>query len=146
MRRFLIVAVVCLAAFLALRATSAQSGTGQIRGVVTDGTNPVAGAEVKITSGVIFARPTRTDSGGQFQFTGLAAGRYEISLATNGFQTLARSVTLSNGATEAFTLALTSLLPGEPVKAQDASITRQSGANALETMATATVPPAAFGG
>ena len=54
---------------LALRATGAQSGSGQIRGVVTDGANPVAGAEVKIASGVVFARTTRTDAAGQFQFT-----------------------------------------------------------------------------
>src|SRR6478609_4717765 len=104
MRRFLVLAVVCLAAYLALRVTSAQSGTGQIGGVVTDGANAVTGAEVKLTSGLVFTRTTRTDASGRFQFTGLAAGRYEMSVAMKGFQTLARSVTLSNGATQAFTL------------------------------------------
>ena len=145
MRRFFVVAVVCLAAFLALRAAGAQSGTGQIRGVVTDGANPVTGAEVKLTSGVIFTRTTRTDAGGQFQFTGLAASRYEISVTMKGFQTLARSVTLSTGATQGFTLALTHLPPG-PAQAQDASIASQSSVTAAETVAIAAVPPAAVGG
>ena len=146
MRRLFVAAVVCLAAFLALRAAGAQSEKGQIRGVVTDGANPVAGAEVKLTSGVVLARTTRTNAGGQFQFTGLAAGRYEISVTMKGFQTLARSVTLSTGATQGFTLALTSLLPGPPVQAQDASIASQPGVQAAEAIATGAVPPVAVGG
>ena len=48
MRKVFVVAVVCLTVFLALRAAGALSGTGQIRGVVTDGASPVPGTAVKL--------------------------------------------------------------------------------------------------
>jgi Ca-activated chloride channel family protein len=106
MRRFLVLAAVCLTAALALRGVGAQSGAGQIRGVVTDGSGPVAGAEVKVTNGGLMSRSTRTDARGEFQFTDLAAGQYSVTVTMNGFLTLSQPIAVAAGATERRTFTL----------------------------------------
>src|SRR5262245_28576135 len=122
MRRFLVLAVVCLAAALACRAVGAQSGTGQIRGVVTDGSSPVAGAQVKITNGGIFSGTTRSNARGAFQFIGLAAGHYDISVTMKGFEALSRPVAVTPGATEQHTFVLTPLAAKQAVNERPAMV------------------------
>jgi len=100
MRRFLMLAVVCATAALtiSLALVRAQSGTGQIRGNVTAESAPVAGATVTLTSGPGFSRTAKTDARGDFQFTSLTPGRYDLTIAIAGFVPVTRSVTVAAGA------------------------------------------------
>src|SRR6476620_12229801 len=71
---------------------SAQTNTGQIKGVLRDGTHAVIpGANITATSvanGLTFASVTDTE--GQFVFPSLAVGEWTISVSANGFKQLIR--------------------------------------------------------
>jgi hypothetical protein len=70
----------------------AQTNTGQIKGVLRDGTHAVIpGANITATSvanGLSFARVT--DAGGQFVFPSLAVGEWTLSASASGFKQLIR--------------------------------------------------------
>lgn len=69
-------------------AASAQGGTGQLSGTVTDPKGDVlTGAAVKITNNATSAtRDTTTNGEGLFSFTLLPAGTYTIEVAVQGFR------------------------------------------------------------
>ncbi|MES1262425.1 MAG: carboxypeptidase-like regulatory domain-containing protein, partial [Acidobacteriota bacterium] len=76
-----------LVLLLAVRASSvAQTGTGSLRGIVTDPSGSVMpGVTVKVSNGQNAARVARTDSHGQYRIDGLTPGIYGIHAEAPGF-------------------------------------------------------------
>ncbi len=71
---------------------------GSITGTVVDPDGrPVANADVLLTQAASIAARARTDESGRFRADRLAAGRYEVHVALEGFRADARSVAVSNG-------------------------------------------------
>ena len=62
------------------------TGTAEVRGRIMSGapTASVAGASVKLTGGGLI-KTSVTDESGRFVFTNLPAGRYAVSVSSNGF-------------------------------------------------------------
>jgi hypothetical protein len=102
----------CLAVLtLAAAIASAQSGTGEINGTVTDSTGAaVAGATVTITNPATgFNRIIRTNEGGVYSAPALQPGAYTIKVEREGFQSQSRAgVELQVGSAPSlnFTLAV----------------------------------------
>jgi Carboxypeptidase regulatory-like domain len=118
---WLVAEIMCLSAFLlpcpAARAQAPQnfetSGTisstsaapqqdqqtsGIISGTVVDKTGAaVAGARVKLTPGESPAQETLSDSDGQFFFTNVVPGPFQLSITAQGFMTESSSGTLHSG-------------------------------------------------
>ena len=63
---------------------------GELRGVVLGGDPPVAiaGADVKIATGDAAPQHVLTDAGGQFAFSQLPAGQYQLHVQIEGFETV----------------------------------------------------------
>ena len=80
---------VALVLILALIALQASAGSGSIDGmVVKAGTvlqQPLENARLELTDGPGTPLVARTDSGGTFLFSGLAPGRYRLSVTRDGF-------------------------------------------------------------
>ncbi|MGE5362473.1 MAG: TonB-dependent receptor [Bacteroidales bacterium] len=67
--------------------------TGAMAGTVVDPDGrPVAGAEVLLTNAASVAFRTRTDPEGRYELTHLPAGRYEVTVALEGFRADPRTV------------------------------------------------------
>lgn len=84
----------CLAVLtLAAAIASAQSGTGEINGTVTDSTGAaVAGATVTIANPATgFSRVIRTNEGGVYSAPALQPGAYTIKVEREGFQSQSRA-------------------------------------------------------
>lgn len=84
----------CLAVLtLAAAIASAQSGTGEINGTVTDSTGAaVAGATVTISNPATgFNRIIRTNEGGVYSAPALQPGAYTIKVEREGFQSQSRA-------------------------------------------------------
>ena len=87
---FVIIVIICIAMFLgiAFAQEDAASG-GTLRGQINDLTpaqNPIEGVEVKIIAqdgGKEFT--TETDADGNYEYAGLPAGRYLISISKDGY-------------------------------------------------------------
>jgi outer membrane receptor protein involved in Fe transport len=90
------VLALCLAV---VHVASGQTDTGQITGTVTDSTGAVVvGAKVvarSIASGTM--RETMSNSAGVFTFPGLKPDTYEVTVSSNGFESLARRVDVTVG-------------------------------------------------
>jgi hypothetical protein len=86
--------VLCLIAFcFIMPIASAQTNTGQIKGVVRDNAGAVVpGASVAVTHVATKIRVDRvTDSAGQFLFPSLAVGECEVSVSASGFTQLIKT-------------------------------------------------------
>jgi hypothetical protein len=93
MKRFAICAV--LVALLALPAF-AQNPTGTLTGHVTDGTNPLPGATVAVSSpNLQGTRTAVTTINGDYILTFLPPGDYKVRFEMRGFQTLETSIKIS---------------------------------------------------
>jgi len=69
-------------------ATQDQAATGSVRGTVVDKDGAVyEGAKIELTQAGASAQTTTTDSNGQFQFNGVAAGDFQLVISSSGFGT-----------------------------------------------------------
>jgi len=77
----------------------AQTATGSIRGIVSDPSKAIiSGAKVTVTNkDTGAARVTQTNSAGEFQFSLLQPGDYEIKVTMQGFKSHVAPVTLQVG-------------------------------------------------
>ena len=84
------VVLTCLFILLALSSALAQGGTGQLSGSVVDTNGAVIpGANVKLTSlGTQQERQATTNDAGDFVFTLLPAGAYQLEITANGFSSV----------------------------------------------------------
>ncbi len=84
------------------------NGLAQIGGVVRDRTGAGVPSEIvmarEISSGK--TRSTLSDGSGQFQFTGVPAGEYEVQVSLPGFKLTSRRFTLAERDLEALTVTL----------------------------------------
>jgi iron complex outermembrane recepter protein len=83
-----LLAVICLCASESTAQPFALSGT------VRDSSGVVPGATVTVSSAGAQVATTTTDESGNYRFTGLAAGSYELSVSLRGFETVTRNVTV----------------------------------------------------
>jgi outer membrane receptor protein involved in Fe transport len=115
-------AIVCLTG-----AALAQGETGQINGVVTDQNGAVVpGATVTARSERTGAtRTATTDQEGNYQFTNLQPGRYQVSVAAQNFQEVKRAVEVTVGARATENIQL-------GVAAQEARVEIVAGASVSE--------------
>lgn len=94
--------VACLCCISASDVLAQEGGT--VRGTIVDtsaSANPVEGVDVRIVSGAE-EFTTTTDAGGEFEHSGIPAGRYLISIYKEGFSDReGKPVTVTNGG-EAF--------------------------------------------
>jgi hypothetical protein len=91
MRLRLVVALIVIAAIAgAARGATAQGVTGQVAGLVVDGSGSlVPGAAVTIVNaGTSSTRHTVTAADGAFVFVDLLAGTYDLTIALQGFKTI----------------------------------------------------------
>lgn len=80
-----------------------------VTGVVTDGTDPIAGATVKLfdSAGMPY-KHTLTDGTGSFTITGIPAGTYSLAAVKDGYRLSdAAGVTLTSGLTAEINLTCT---------------------------------------
>ena len=90
MRRWLVGwSVLCLAMILFASSSTAQQDTGTIAGTVTDPSGSVVpGAEVTVRNlGTGYSRATSTGPSGEYVFTPLLIGDYEVRVGKPGFKT-----------------------------------------------------------
>jgi iron complex outermembrane receptor protein len=76
----------------------ASEGAAQqlsLSGTVRDNAGVIPGASVVLSSGGKEISTAMTDESGNYRFTGLAAGSYELSYSMRGFETVVRNVTLT---------------------------------------------------
>lgn len=89
-----------------------QATTGSIHGTVVDKDGSVyEGAKVQLTQEGASARTATSDSNGQFQFSGVAAGAFQLAVSSSGFGTQTVSGALQAGEShevKAVVLAVTS--------------------------------------
>jgi iron complex outermembrane recepter protein len=65
-----------------------------LSGTVRDSTGAVPGATVTLASAGAQVATTMTDKSGNYRFTGLSAGSFELSVSMRGFETATRNVAL----------------------------------------------------
>lgn len=82
-------ASICITCFVMTFTTQAQSGYGEIRGIIKDmqDLQPVPYATVKITQGDYLVGGTTTDENGKYKYKPLTPGTYEIYVSEAGHQT-----------------------------------------------------------
>ena len=93
----------CYIAFLfplCLISLHAQGTSGVVTGTVTDSTAAILpGAEVTITNPISgYSQKAKTDSQGEYRFANLPFGRYHLSAAAPGFQSLAQDAQVRSAA------------------------------------------------
>jgi len=87
------------------------STSGRINGTVTDGTNPLGGAQVWVVSQDTVVTSTFTEetgaAAGSYALLGIPAGAYSISATAAGYDTMSVDITVTAGnvETQDFTLA-----------------------------------------
>ena len=116
--------------------------TYQITGQVTDGTNPIVGASVSVTSvtGGGYTYTASTDSNGDFTVTGVPDGNYNVAFSATGFANTTQSVTVNGGDEIMGVISMTATgytLTGRVVNASSAAI---SGATVSVNDGTTTYP------
>jgi hypothetical protein len=94
-------AIVCLLILVAAGLVRGQTPTGAIAGVVRDPSGAaVAGAQVRLTNPATGLTRTAVTSGeGNYSFTVLQAGEYDLILEVDGFHRAVRPATVEAGAT-----------------------------------------------
>src|SRR5688572_10782252 len=80
------------ALFICAAETAAQQLS--LSGTVRDTTGAVPGATVTLASAGAQIGTTTTDKSGNYRFTGLAAGSYELTVTMRGFEPATRNVAL----------------------------------------------------
>ena len=80
--------------------------TYTVSGIVTDGTSPLPGVSVRITSGTgsNFGKTATTDAGGNYSMTGVTAERITIEASLTGYAIASASPTISGNTSQNFTL------------------------------------------
>jgi hypothetical protein len=79
--------VLCFALLLSVGRIQAQSGTGTLRGTVTDPSGAaVVGATVTATSSSGQTTTVQSNATGAYEFRGLPAGQYQVTTNATGFQ------------------------------------------------------------
>src|SRR5262245_13647808 len=95
-----LIVVLCVVAY-------SQSRPGGIRGSVKDPAGAVlTGATVTLSQGAATLKAVATDTGGEFAFTNLPTGSYEVSVALTGFRRVVMTVTVRSGITEQIAVGL----------------------------------------
>jgi len=132
--------LLCFLAMAAIAGAQSTTATGAIQGRVSDASDaPMPGVRVRaVAPGSSAARETMTDESGQFRFTGLPVGNYELRLEKEGFATVrVAASSVSVGQTVAHRIEMK---PGQVIE----SIEVKEQAEALD--AAATTSSAALGG
>ena len=107
MRRYFASALAVSLAISLWAVVGAQSGVGQIRGVVHDRSGvALPGVEVSVVSGSIVVRTMHTDAQGEFSAVRLDPGHYEVRAALTGFETSVASVDIGSGQIKALSIVL----------------------------------------
>ena len=88
-----------LASVLLITGVHGQSGTGTVKGTLTDESGAVIPAATLTITGAGGAKVTQSQGEGSYAFTNLAPGQYTVSIAFPGFAPFSRAVTVSPGAT-----------------------------------------------
>ncbi|MCB0294879.1 MAG: TonB-dependent receptor, partial [Calditrichaeota bacterium] len=90
---------------------------GQIEGVVRDAASasPLAGANIEIPARRL---GVSSDAQGHFVLTGLAPGRYQLSISYIGYETLRREVAVAAGETTVVTIEL----KARPLRGREISV------------------------
>ena len=86
-----------LAIVLSLTTVSAQSGTGTIRGVMTDDSGAIIPAANVSLTGPGGAKTAQTQADGSYIFQGLPAGQYNVKVAFPGFAPVNKTVNVTTG-------------------------------------------------
>jgi hypothetical protein len=96
-----------LAAALMVSCASAQSGTGTIKGVLTDDSGaPVPAANVAVTGGAGFNKTVQTQADGSYTVAGLKPGPFTVKVTFPGFNPISQQVTVAAGQTATTPLQL----------------------------------------
>ncbi len=87
----------------------AQTAGSAVSGAITDSAGmAIANAKISLQSALTGqSKQTESDSSGRYQFTGLAAGDYELTVSASGFSGAKQKVTLTAGASQTLNLKLT---------------------------------------
>jgi hypothetical protein len=138
--------VVMIAAFPAFgqgtRAGAEKTQTGSIRGTVStkqeDASSDLSGISVNLSAVPPDGNPltANTDDAGHYEFKGLKAGKYTISVSQQGFKTVTKTVSLAPGqaAVQDITLELEAVTEKVEVKEQTQVISTESVANPEATV------------
>src|SRR5258708_28316543 len=119
-------------------ATSPQ--TGNLRGVVSSGAGPIAGANVSLSPSL----STTTNSSGIYNFLDLSVAQYTITTTATGFTCVNRTVTILLNQTVTSDITCTPL-PGSVTGTVRVSGTGQSGVAVTLMQGTATIGSATTG-
>lgn len=94
----------CFVTAASLWAQTAES----ISGTITDSAGmAIANATVSLQNATIGqSKQAQTDSSGRYQFTGLAAGDYELTVSASGFSAATQKVTLTAGSPQTLNVKL----------------------------------------
>jgi iron complex outermembrane receptor protein len=85
---------VLILAILLIWASDGAAQQLSLSGTVRDTTGPVPGATVTLARSGAADQTMTTDQSGHYQFTGLAAGSVELTVAMRGFETVVRNISL----------------------------------------------------
>ncbi|HXN23248.1 MAG TPA: carboxypeptidase-like regulatory domain-containing protein [Candidatus Dormibacteraeota bacterium] len=116
-QRFRIVAILTLVLALANN-TLAQTGTGILRGQVTDpSASAVSGATVLVITPANQSLTTTTSRDGLYEVKGLASGKYTVKVIAEGFaQYVNENVSISTGQAQKLNIALSIAVQQEKVE------------------------------
>ena len=84
----------CVAVVMCVLASPAYAQQLSLSGTVRDATGVVPGATVTLASAGAQVATATTDESGNYRFTGLSAGSFELSVSMRGFETAVRNVAL----------------------------------------------------
>ncbi|HTZ75328.1 MAG TPA: carboxypeptidase regulatory-like domain-containing protein [Candidatus Aquilonibacter sp.] len=127
----------CFALFLVAGVIQAQSGTGTLRGTVTDPSGAaVVGATVTATSSSGQATTVTSNATGAYEFRGLAAGQYQVTTNAAGFQQFQNpAVTVAAGAAKTLDIPLAIEIEQQQVQvnaeSQSLSVAPENNASAI---------------
>ncbi len=119
-----VAAVVALLILIPAGAASAAQQALSLSGAVSDQTGaPVVGARVELVTATGASRTTRTDTMGEYRFDVVQAGDYIVKVTAQGFEPMARSVSIAESATADVLLLVQALeqnvvVTGERVRAE----------------------------
>jgi hypothetical protein len=124
------------------RAGAEKTQTGSIRGTVStkqeDASSDLSGISVNLSAVPPDGNPltANTDDAGHYEFKGLKAGKYTISVSQQGFKTVTKTVSLAPGqaAVQDITLELEAVTEKVEVKEQTQVISTESVANPEATV------------
>src|SRR5205823_14552457 len=109
------------AVWLLVVASSSATIFGTVRGLIHDPQHrPVAAARVTLRSTASkFAKTTKSDDAGEFQFGAVPLGEYYVTVEVPGFASERQALTLSSGSDARLHFSLTLSKANESVEVQD---------------------------